>query len=96
MVVEDVGLNYCSSTKSILSTRLANKSPELSMADYRSRVGAIGGLVAAIQHEEEIREPDPPVSAIVKPEIVATTQGEDPETGPVVRALQGGGAAIWK
>ena len=72
----------------------AGKSPELSMADYLSRVGANGGLVAAIQHEEEIREPDPPVSAIVKPEIVATAQGEDPETGPVVRALQG--AAIWK
>ena len=68
----------------------AGKSPELSMADYLSRVGANGGLVAAIQHEEEIREPDPPVSAIVKPEIVAAAQGEDPETGPVVRALQGG------
>ena len=68
----------------------AGKSPELSMADYLSRVGANGGLVAAIQHEEEIREPDPTVSAIVKPEIFATAQGEYPETGPVVRALRSG------
>ena len=51
-------------------------------------MGANGGLVAAIQHDEEICDPDPPVSPIVKPEIVVTAQCEDPETGPV--ALQAG------
>ena len=69
----------------------AGKSPELSMADYLSRVGAVGGLVAAIHHDEEILDPDPPASAIVKPEYVVIEQGRDDEIGPVLRALKYGG-----
>ena len=77
----------------------ARKSPELSMADYLSRVGADGGLVAAIQHDEEILDPDPPLSAIVKPEYVVIEQGRDDEIGPVLRALKYGGdldESAWK
>ena len=69
----------------------AGKSSELSMAEYLSRVGADGGLVAAIQHDEEILDPDPPVSAIVKPEYVVIEQGQDDEIGPVLRVLKDGG-----
>ena len=67
----------------------AGKSPELSMADYLSRVGVDGRLVASIQLDAESLEIDPPVSAIIKPDNVALEQGIDPAIGPVVRALRG-------
>ena len=70
----------------------AGKSPEMSMADYLSRVGVDGGLVTAIQQDMATLEADPPLNAIVEPRIVAREQELDPKIGPVLRALQTGSA----
>ena len=51
-------------------------------------MGADGAVVAAIQRDEKIRDPDPHVSVIAKSEIVARAQCEYHEI--VVRALQEG------
>ena len=70
----------------------ARKSPEMSMADYLSRVGVDSGLVTAIQQDMAKLEADPPLNAIVEPRIVAREQELDPEIGPVLRVLQTGPA----
>ena len=64
----------------------AGKHPDMTIADYLSRVGATAGLVASIQSESSGLEPDL-ASTVFVPGQVRAEQQLDPETAPVRAAL---------
>ena len=64
----------------------AGKHPDMTMADYLSRVGATAGLVASVQSETRELEPDL-VSTGFVPDRIRTEQRMDPEISPVRATL---------
>ena len=66
----------------------AGKHPDMTMADYLSRVGPTGGLVASVQAESRDLEPDLMSTGFI-PDQVRAEQQMDPEISPVRTALLG-------
>ena len=67
----------------------AGKHPDMTMADYLSRVGPTGHLVATIQSETRELEPDLMTTGFV-PDQIRAEQQMDPDVSPVRTALLSG------